>query len=74
MEEVKVKCDVCSHKEVCRFKEQYLRTRQNLADIKALDRENEDWMYPLEPNCKHYRSESSILNPVGGSTTYASVR
>lgn len=63
MEEVKVKCDNCSHKEVCRFKEQYQAVQNALDNIKTLDITNEEWLYSLEPNCKHYRPMSTIVQP-----------
>ena len=66
MEEVKVKCDNCSHKEVCRFKEQYKAVQNALDNSKPLDITNEDWLYSLEPRCKHYRPMSTILHHFPG--------
>ena len=66
MEEVKVKCDNCSHKEVCHFKEQYKSVQETLKDLKVLYVKNEAWLYPLEPRCKHYRPMSTILHRFPG--------
>lgn len=59
--DVRTKCDICIHRNVCSLKDDYLNTVESLHDMFYNKQKNKkEFMIWRDPDCKFYQTEISM--------------